>query len=73
MFEHAQRTLPDLRALEVTLDYDPDDPREPTVVLNMYRTAGPGHDAVPRQWRAWMARTFPPQVCQHFALVTVYE
>ena len=74
MLDHAQESVPELRALELTLDYDRDQPREPTLVLNMYRPhPAATDDPTPRQWRAWMAQTFPPEVCQHFASVTIYE
>ncbi len=73
MREHAQQVVPDLRVLEVTLEDDPEESREPTLAFNMYRSTGTGDDPTPRQWRAWMALTFPPEVCQHFALVTIYE
>ena len=74
MLDYAHEAVPELRSLEVTLEHDPDEPREPTLVLNMYRPhPAAADDPVPRQWRLWMAQTFPPAVCQHFALATIYE
>ena len=74
MLDHAQEAVPELRSLEVTLEHDLEEPREPTLVLNMYRPhPAAADDPTPRQWRSWIAQTFPAAVCQHFALVTIYE
>lgn len=74
LIEHAHEAVPELRALEVTLEHDPDELREPTLILNMYRPhPGTTDDPVPRQWRRWMAQSFPPKVCHHFASTTTYE
>jgi hypothetical protein len=74
MLDHAQEAMPELRSLEVTLEHDLEEPREPTLVLNMYRPhPSATDDPTPRQWRAWMALAFPSAVCRHFALATIYE
>jgi hypothetical protein len=74
MLEHARQTIPDLKALEVVLEptYDLGPPDE---WLTIY--ADSGRDWVPEDKTAaefgrWRVTTFPPEVCQHIALLVRY-
>jgi hypothetical protein len=76
MLEHAKSAVPHLRYLRVTLEYDPARPQaEPGVVIWAHRSDTPPDD-VPDltdwNWGRWQVETFPPQVFQHFGLLSVY-
>jgi hypothetical protein len=71
MVEHIKRTAPGLRAIRVTLEYDPACPSmEPQVVILAHRDDLSGEEALKDRagwdWGAWQGETFPPQVFQHF-------
>ena len=77
MIEHAKRTAPGLRAIRVTLEYDPVCPsNEPQVVIQVHRHDLSSEEAWTDQtdwdWGGWQVTTFPPEVCQHFVMSSVY-
>jgi hypothetical protein len=73
MIDRARQVVPGLRAIEVVLD-DATEEMPPGVVLWIHRQdVGPGSDSTHRDWIDWMAATFPPDVCQNFALLSVYH
>jgi hypothetical protein len=77
MLEHARQVVPDLRALRVTLEHDPARPEdEPQVVLWAYRDKPRpedlSSDRTDSDYAAWKIRTFPPEVCAHFVMLSVY-
>jgi hypothetical protein len=74
MLEHTRRVVPGLRAIEVreALPYDTGD--ETTIVIEAVRdNPHLADDPTERAWGDWQCATFPPQVCQHFVLLCVYE
>jgi hypothetical protein len=74
MVEHALQVMPNLRKVEVLLDYPPDGRDDPRVLLEAFLE---DHDAVfsaaLTQWDAWIIATFSPDVFRHFLLMTVPE
>jgi len=74
MLERTLQTVVDLKAIEVTVEHDPDEPEDPTIVLSAHRPdPGPGDDSTDRDWGAWFVRAFPPDVCRHFVMLSYYE
>ena len=77
MVEHIKRTAPGLRAIRVTLEYDPACPSlEPQVVILAHRDDLSREEALEDRtgwdWGAWQGETFPPQAFQHFVMTWVY-
>ena len=73
MIDRARHFVSGLRSIEVVLD-EATDEMPPGVVLWVHRDGiGSGIDATHRDWIDWMAATFPPEVCQHFTLLSVYH
>jgi hypothetical protein len=76
MVEHARRTAPGLRAIRVTLEYDPACPSmEPQVVIWVQRDEPADQhafDPTDWDWGGWQGETFPPQVFQHFVMISLY-
>jgi hypothetical protein len=72
MLEHARRTIADLRAFEVELDETPGT-GPPGIVIWAHRSTTPAGDD-PTNWNygAWMVRSFPPEVCINFVLISAY-
>jgi hypothetical protein len=70
MLDHARGTVPGLRRIEVTLAPRYETGDEPGVSIEAF-TAGPfaPGDRTTWNWNAWMIDTFPPSVCEHFALL----
>jgi hypothetical protein len=76
MLEHARQTVPQLKYLRVTLEYDPGCPmRDPQIVIWAKRDYIPPEDSLDPtgfDFRAWQAEHFPPQVFVHVLLMSVY-
>jgi hypothetical protein len=73
MIDRARCVVSGLRSIEVVLD-EATEEMPPGVVLWVYRDGiGSGSDTTHRDWIDWMAATFPPDVCQHFTLLSVYH
>jgi hypothetical protein len=76
MLEHAKEMAPHLRYLRVTLEYEPARPQaDPGLVIWAHRSDTPPDDVMDWtdwNWARWQVETFPPQVFQHFALISVY-
>ena len=73
MIDRARHVVLGLRSIEVLLD-DATEEMLPGVVFWVHRDdIGPGSDPTHRDWIDWMAATFPPNVCQNFALLSVYH
>ena len=73
MVEHSKQAVPGLQSLEVTLEIDPDGSDDPRVVLWARRDdPNVGNDRTEWRWDEWMVQSFPPEVCQHYVLVTTY-
>jgi hypothetical protein len=71
--DRAARTVPGLGSIEVVLD-DATAEIPVGVVLWVHRDeVDPRSDATHRDWIDWMSATFPPEVCQHYALLSVYH
>src|SRR5437667_12867683 len=74
MLEHTLQTVPGLRSIEVTLEYNPETGDDPRVVIWSYmEDRGPEYDPTGEEWGAWKVTTFPPEVCEHFVMLTVWE
>jgi 2'-5' RNA ligase len=76
MIEHARQTARGLRAIRVTLEYDPVYPaNDPQVVVWVHRDVppeGPAADKTGWQWAEWIARTFPPHVTLALCVMPTY-
>jgi hypothetical protein len=75
MLEQARAIMPDTRAIEVALESDPEelDP-EPRIVITPFRPdPAADYDPLDGQWGHWFVRTFSPDVCRHFVLLSCYE
>jgi hypothetical protein len=76
MIEHAKRTAPGLRAIRVTLEYDPACPHnDPGVVIWVHRDEPADKSTFDRtgwDWSRWRGVTFPPEVCWHISMISVY-
>jgi hypothetical protein len=73
MLDHTRQTVSDLHAIEVTLEYDPCEPGDPTVVIISYRRhVWTGDDPTDRNWGAWFVRQYSPDVVRHFVMLSCY-
>jgi hypothetical protein len=73
MIHRASHSVTGLRSIDVALDEGTEE-MPPGVVLWAHRVdIGPGPDPTHRDFIAWMAATFPPDVCQNFTLLSVYH
>jgi len=70
MIEHVKQTVPGTRKIEVILDGLPEDPEG--IVIIAHRPHPGGDDPAHRDWIAWLVDTYPPEVCQHFTLISSY-
>ena len=74
MLEHTKQTAPGLRSIEVTLEYDPEEERDPTILISPHRSPPDcENDKTDWNWGTWFVTTFPPEVCWHFCLLSFYE
>jgi hypothetical protein len=74
MLEHAERIVPHLRSVRVTLEYDPEGELEPQVVIWSNRDDRDWNaDTSEWDFGSWKVRTFPPDVCLNFVMITCYE
>src|SRR5262245_57140461 len=73
--EYVRQTIPHLRRLRVTLEYDPACPlAEPQIVIWAQREVVPDEgplDLPEWDFAGWQGRTFPPQVFVHVSLLVV--
>jgi hypothetical protein len=76
MIEHAKETLPSLRSIRVTLEYDPECPTNPPgVVIWAHRDdlVEKGKlDPADEDYTNWKISTFPPKVLWHITVISVY-
>jgi hypothetical protein len=71
MLAHTRQRVSGLRAIEVTLDVGPDAIDDPAVIIFAHRDdPGPGDDPTDRVWGEWQTQAFPPEVWQHFTLLS---
>lgn len=75
MLEKARAIMPDIRAIEVTLEFDPEEvEREPMILITPLRPEpSQDYDPLDREWGHWFVRAFSPDVCRHFVLLSRYE
>lgn len=74
MIGHTLRTVPRLKSVEVVLE-DPYEIGDVPRVIFEATLEGPPRDEdyrISRDWGSWKVRTFPPEVGQHFLLMTHY-
>jgi hypothetical protein len=74
MVSHTQRTVSDVQSVEVYLAPPYDTGGAPRVIVEA-RRPGPLllSDRTEWEWGAWQVRTFPPEVCEHFLMVSTHE
>ena len=74
MLQHTLQTVSDLQSIEVHLAEPYDTGDTPRVIIEA-RRAGPLLllDRTEWQWGDWEVRTFPPEVCEHFLMMTLHE
>jgi hypothetical protein len=71
MLEHIRQTVPDLRQIEVELQYLVDEPETPpAVMMYAYRPFKPGDLGlhITDEWRDWRIEHFGPEVLVHFSM-----
>jgi hypothetical protein len=70
MIEHTRQTVPGLQRIEITLAERYDMGGEPGISIEAYtsRLFVPG-EKIRGDWGRWKVTTFPPEVCEHFALM----
>ena len=74
MIEHAKEVVAYLRSLRVTLEYDPEGVEEPGLVIWSHRDDTDWEDDKSDvSFGRWKVDTFPPEVCIHFVMITLYE
>lgn len=73
MIERAKHVVPGLTAIEVELGEAVDGIPPGVIFWTQRDDIGPDHDPTQQDWIAWMAATFPPEVCQNFVLLPVYR
>jgi hypothetical protein len=74
MLDYLQRHVPGLRAIAVHLDAEVNMWDNASIVLTTHQDApGQAVDPSRRQWRAWLAATFPGDVLRHFVRDYSYE
>jgi hypothetical protein len=64
MLQHTRQAVPGLRAVRVTLEYDPACPAtDPGVVIRAHREepGDPSQDRADCDWSEWKLATFPPR------------
>jgi hypothetical protein len=74
MLDHTRQTVPGLRAIEVQLALPHDTGDETSIIIQA--TMDDPHldyDPTDTEWGKWKVRTFPPEVCQYFVMMTVNE
>jgi len=70
MIEHTLASVSHLVQLDVVLEERFDLGGEPGITLWALRAVSDGpEDRTERDWGQWKVGTFPPRVCQHFALL----
>lgn len=74
MIEHTRQTVPALRRIELILEPPYDTGNDPYLTIQAY-TDRPWQagDSIERDWGLWQIATFPPQVCQHIAMLLECE
>jgi hypothetical protein len=74
MLEHTRQTVPGLRAIEVQLAWPYDTGDETSLVIEVTRDDPHlGYDPIDSIWGEWKVKTFPPDVCRYFVMMSVYE
>jgi hypothetical protein len=72
MLERALQTVPGLQSIKVVLTYNPETGDDPRVVIWSYmEDRGLEYDPTEDEWGRWKVTTFPPEVCEHFVMLTV--
>jgi hypothetical protein len=76
MLERVRQIVSGLRSMRVTLEFDPACPEnEPGIAIWAYRDdlpTGSPIDYTDWHWGEWQSATFPPNVCRHFVMVSLY-
>jgi hypothetical protein len=74
MIEHAKQVLPGARWIHVTLEDSPEEPGDLRVVAWVHRPppANADFDTADWDYAGWFVNAFPPEVCQHFCIISTY-
>jgi hypothetical protein len=73
MIDRARHIVPGLMSIEVVLDEATEEMPPGAMIWTCCEDIGPGDDRAHRDWIDWMTATFSPEVCQNFALLSVYH
>lgn len=74
MIEKAKEIVPHLRFIRVTLEYDPEGEELPGIVIWSHRFDRNWQgDTSTEVFGGWLVRTFPPDVCVNFCMITLFE
>ena len=75
MLEQLKQIVPNLRTIQVTLEYPPDYDDDPMILFSTHQPeySGEGLDPTDVEWRTWLSKTFGPDVWQHFVRLAIYE
>jgi hypothetical protein len=75
MIDHTLQTISGLRRINVVLDPPYDTGDDPYITIEAIKDPATYllGDPEGRRWGNWKITTFPPEVCQHIALMTIYE
>ena len=73
MLEHTRQMVPRLQSIEVQLALPYDTGDETTLVIEATRDEPHvDYDPTEDEWGMGQVRTFPPEICQYFVMLTVY-
>jgi hypothetical protein len=74
MLEHTRQVVPGLRAIKVELALPYDTGSEPGITIEAYRSdPWVPNDPTEWNWGRWKIETFPPEVCEHFVMMTLFD
>jgi hypothetical protein len=75
MLEYLQQNMPGLLAIRVEVDERVNMWDYASLIIVLHLTEPSGRDRDPRDkaWGRWFIDTFSPDVCRHFATLTIYE
>src|SRR5436190_10123774 len=73
MLEHIQNTVKGVRAIQVKLAMPYDLGDGPRVIFDVKLPETAAEDRITQQFTRWQIEHFPPEVFQHFVLLTAYE
>jgi hypothetical protein len=75
MLDKLKEIIPELRAIDVSLEYPPDYDDDPMILFSTYQPnyTGPGLDPTNEAWIQWLIKSFGADVNRHFVRLPFYE